>query len=63
MRYLRLFCATVTLVLTLAFSTYAGNIECGGVVNPPPPPEATGETSTPLIEITESLILGVLSLS
>ncbi len=41
MRYLRLFCATATLVVAFAFSAHAGNIECGGVVDPPPPPTAT----------------------
>jgi hypothetical protein len=63
MRYIRLFCATVTLVFAFAFSAYAGNIECGGVVNPPPPPETTGQANAPLTQLAVSLITSVLSLS
>lgn len=61
MNNLRLFCATITLICALAFSVYAGEIECGGVVNPPPPP--TGQMNTPLTETIMDVIANLLSLS
>jgi hypothetical protein len=57
MKHLRQFCATVTLVCALAFSAYAGAIECP-VVDPPPP--STGEMLQPIVEV---IMLAVLSLS
>ena len=38
MNKLRLFCAGLILTLALTVSTFAGHIECGGVVGDPPPP-------------------------
>lgn len=61
MNNLRLFCATVTLICALAFSAYAGEIECGGVVNPPPPP--TGQMNTPLTQAALIVIADLFSLS
>jgi hypothetical protein len=43
MNNLRQFCAGLILTLALTVSTFAGNIECGGVVGAPPPP--TQETA------------------
>lgn len=37
MRYLRQFCAVAMLVCALAFSAYAGDIECDGHVLSPQP--------------------------
>jgi hypothetical protein len=39
MRTLRQLCATVVLAFAVAFSTYAGEIECGVTGTPPPPTE------------------------
>jgi hypothetical protein len=66
MRYLRLFCATATLICAFTFSAYAGVIECPAVVDPPPPPTATATGDAPcpgLTQFAESLIQSVLSLS
>lgn len=64
MNNLRQLCLTALLIFAIAFSAYAGNIECDGGVNPPPPPTATGDIECDgLIEIVMSLIQGVLSLS
>jgi hypothetical protein len=38
MNNLRHFCAGLILTLALTVPTFAGNIECGGVVSEPPPP-------------------------
>jgi hypothetical protein len=51
MRYLRLFCAAMLLTCALAFSAYAGNIECDGKT-----------TATPLTEVIVALVESVLSL-
>jgi hypothetical protein len=54
---LRQICAATILSLTFAVSIFAGQIDCPGVVEPPPP---TSEAST-LTEITSSLIMAVIS--
>jgi cyclic lactone autoinducer peptide len=38
MKNLRKFCAGLILTLALSVATFAGHIECGGVVDQPPPP-------------------------
>jgi hypothetical protein len=67
MNNLRQFCATAVLVFAMAFSAYAGNIECGGVVNPPPPPSPTATTTGEIecggLQLAVSIITSVLSLS
>lgn len=60
MRYLRQFCATAALICALAFSAYAGAIECPAVVDPPPPSTSTGDILQPIVE---AITLAVLSLS
>jgi hypothetical protein len=47
MKHLRQFCAIAVLTFALAFSAFAGNMECG-VVDPTPNPPAsiTGEMAT-----------------
>ncbi|HVG33924.1 MAG TPA: hypothetical protein VM911_12625 [Pyrinomonadaceae bacterium] len=57
MRYLRQFCAVTMLVCALAFSAYAGNIECPAVTSTPP--QATGEMQ---YGITDTLILLIVAL-
>ena len=56
MRHLRLYCASLTLILALAFSAYAGDIECDGKVSAPAPSDYS---------LTEALVVfvdGLLSL-
>jgi hypothetical protein len=44
MKHLRQLCAAAVLTLMLAFSAFAGNIECGAVPPPPDPPASvTGD--------------------
>jgi hypothetical protein len=48
MKHLRQLCATAVLTFALAFSSFAGTIDCG-VVSPPPPPNPasiTGDMAT-----------------
>ena len=63
MRYLRLFCATAALVCALAFSAYAGNIECPAITQPPPQETTDGNIECPAIQATLTIIQGVLLLS
>jgi hypothetical protein len=56
MRHLRQFCAVAMLVCALAFSAYAGNIECPGVTSQP---TVAGEIQN---GITGTVILIMLSL-
>lgn len=65
MRYLRLFCATATLMCAFALTTYAGGIECDGIAPPPPDPTATstGDIECGGLQVAASLIQAVLSLS
>lgn len=71
MNKLRLFCAGLILTLALTASTFAGQIECPGVVEPPPTTEETltgempnGDTATGEIQngVTDSLIWLIFSL-
>lgn len=63
MRYLRLICATVTLICAFTFSAYAGDIECDGFTVQTPQPTVTGEIECDLTKMAVSLIQSVLSLS
>ncbi|HEX8173972.1 MAG TPA: hypothetical protein VF543_02515 [Pyrinomonadaceae bacterium] len=63
MKHLRRFCALATLICAFAFSTYAGNIPCDGIISPPPPSAtATGNIECPAIAAIVILIETVLSL-
>lgn len=46
MKNLRRFCAAAVLTSVLAFSAFAGDISCPGVI-PPPQPLMISETDTP----------------
>jgi hypothetical protein len=41
MKHLAQLCAASVLTLALAFSTFAGDAECPGIVGPPPTPTLT----------------------
>jgi hypothetical protein len=56
MRHFRRFSMIAALVCAFAFSTYAGGIECEGVVNPPPPPTAPGEMLMPAVQVLAVLL-------
>jgi hypothetical protein len=67
MNNLRKFCAGLILTLALTVPTFAGHIECGGVVDQPPPEEtATGEIpngvepTDPVTELVVSLLTTIL---
>jgi hypothetical protein len=49
MKKLQQLCAAAVLTLTLGLSTFAGDMGCPGVINPPPPQQSsvTGEMGTP----------------
>jgi hypothetical protein len=59
MRCLRQLCATITLICALAFSAYAGDIECPAVTSVPPQSTVAGEMQN---GITDSLLLLILAL-
>lgn len=66
MRNLRQLCAATVLMLALTVFAFAGQMDCPGVVDPPPSPDstATGQMDCPgLTEAAVSLILSVLALS
>ena len=71
MNNLRQFCAGLILMLALTVPTFAGQIECGGVVEQPPPTEETVtgdmpngiESTDTVTEAVLSVIVTVLSLS
>jgi hypothetical protein len=63
MKKLNRFCAGAILMLAFTVSAFAGQMNCPGVVDPPPPPEATGQISCPaLVEAAVSLIQSILAL-
>lgn len=68
MRSFRRFCLVITLVFTLSFSAYAGEIECPGIIQDPTQPTVAGDIqngaeATDTIEQTMlSLIVTLLSL-
>lgn len=55
MRYLRQFCAVITLLCAVSFSAYAGNIECD-VVASTPPTTTEGDMNFPVTQIIVTLI-------
>jgi hypothetical protein len=65
MKNLRQLCALTILMLTLAVSAFAGQVDCPAAVDPPPSPEATatGQVDCPaLAQAAVSLIQSLLSL-
>lgn len=71
MKSFRRFCATVVLAFAVAFSTYAGEIECGVTGTPPPPTEQatsagdigagiTGDIQTGFVNPTTDSFLSLL---
>jgi hypothetical protein len=50
MTQLRQLCMTAALICAFAFSTFAGEVPCGGFAPPPPPPSATGEMLMPIVD-------------
>ena len=66
MKNLRQLCGVVVLTLALTVSAFAGQIDCPGVVDPPPPPDATatGQVDCPaLTEAAVSLLQSILALT
>jgi hypothetical protein len=66
MKNLRQLCGVVVLTLALTVSAFAGQIDCPGVVDPPPDttPTATGQVGCPgLTEAAVSLIQSILALA
>ncbi len=55
MKQLFRLCTGVVLTLVLSVSTFAGQIPCGGIVEPPPPPEGRTAATTERV-ITETAI-------
>ncbi|MBD0370721.1 MAG: hypothetical protein ICV60_07810 [Pyrinomonadaceae bacterium] len=54
MKKLQRFWAAATLILVLSFPTFAGDILCPGVTNPPPDQQqtsATGEMQNPSVTV------------
>jgi hypothetical protein len=65
MKTLRHTCAAIILTLALAVSVLAGEIDCQGVVAPPPtPPQMQIETTTATVtgNITSTIILMIIDL-
>lgn len=77
MKHLRHFCLASALTFALAFSAFAGDINCGILSAPPiPPPPVTGQMTTgttetsetdtsfidPMTEFTLNILQGLLSL-
>lgn len=67
MKHLYRGCAGVVLMLALSIPVFAGQIPCGGIVEPPPPPQtATATTegdgeSAGVVEVVTTLLQSVLS--
>lgn len=61
MRRLRQLCMTAALICAFAFSTFAGEVPCGGFASPPT--TDTGNIECDGFQVTVSLIQTVLSLS
>lgn len=69
MKGFRCFCLVITLIFTLSFSAYAGEIECPGVTQDPPQTTVAGDIQNGVQETNTidptllSVIVTVLSLS
>jgi hypothetical protein len=66
MKNFRQLCGVVVLTLALTVSAFAGQIDCPGVVDPPPSPDTTrtGQVGCPgLTEAAVSLIQTLLALT
>jgi hypothetical protein len=65
MRQLKRICAGVVLTLAFAFSTFAGQMPCPGIADPPPPQAASattendGEMSAGVVEILATFLCSV----
>lgn len=65
MRHLYRICAVAVLTLAFTLSTFAGQIPCGGIADPPPPEtaaattEASGEMSAGVVEAVMTFLLSV----
>lgn len=62
MNNLRRFCAGLILMIALTVPTFAGNIECPGVVESPPPATAAAGDMPNGVESTDTLTELVISL-
>jgi hypothetical protein len=63
MKTLRQACAIAALTVLLSASTFAGQVNCPGVVDPPPPPTSeTTATATTTDSLTTSIIIVIVSL-
>lgn len=70
MKHLYKGCAGIVLMLALSIPAFAGQIPCGGIVEPPPPPqtatatttEGDGQMSTGVVDVITTLLQGVLSM-
>jgi hypothetical protein len=64
MKILRQSCSVAVLTVLLSASTFAGQVNCPGVVDPPPPPTSeTTATATTTDSLTTSVILLIVSLT
>ena len=66
MKHFYRLCAGIVLTLALTFSTFAGQIPCPGITDPPPPPqtatattEADGQMSTGVVDVLVTLLRSV----
>lgn len=67
MKYLYRVCAGIVLTIVFALSTFAGQIPCGGIADPLPPPQTAAATtednsdsSAGIVEALATLLQGVL---
>lgn len=51
MNQLKQFCMAVVFTLVLTITTFAGEIQTGGIAQPPPPPTSTAVTTSGEIQI------------
>lgn len=59
MKHLRQLCMTAALICAFAFSTFAGEVPCGGFAPPPPPSIVTGEMLQPIVEAIAVVVLSL----
>lgn len=63
MQHLRRFSIAAALVCALAFSSYAGDIECPAYAPPAPAPTVTGDIECTGLQLAVTVIQSILSLS